>query len=267
MYQIGPQHPSSSSSSNINHHSHSPSPSLRSQISNFLSSHADDPLLLWLRRHSDAPFDAGRQWIVEHFQFGICMFDPQGLRERYARLVEWEGHWVNYWTQTPSYAERHGKPEDPERERRKTIVDNDAALIESGMADASNGAIGQEQTLLTGERMTSEPGLSGGGVMSRGKFTSEPSLLMEDQEEQGKAQKHKSSNSSEKDHSLHHFSVLPTGLGRILGGGSKWENVKIRGANTEVEAHTGLFIPSQNLDYDDLVERVGNKILTWSGDF
>jgi hypothetical protein len=60
-----------------------------------------------------------------------------------------------------------------------------------------------------------------------------------------------------------HFIVLPTGLGRALGGGDKWEAVIIGGVHDEVAAHCGLFIRGQNLDYDGLVERVGKKVLAW----
>jgi len=66
----------------------------------FLMSHSDDPLVRWARKHKDAPFSAGKRWILERFQFGSCMFDPVGLNSRYSRLVAWNGLWVNYWTQT-----------------------------------------------------------------------------------------------------------------------------------------------------------------------
>jgi hypothetical protein len=60
-----------------------------------------------------------------------------------------------------------------------------------------------------------------------------------------------------------HFIVLPTGVGQVLGGGDKWDKVVIEGVKDEVAAHCGLFIRGQNLDYDGLVDRVGNKILAW----
>jgi len=61
----------------------------------------------------------------------------------------------------------------------------------------------------------------------------------------------------------HHFIVLPTGLGRCLGGGEKWEPIQIAGVHDEVAAHCGLFINGQNLDYDGLVDRVGMRVLGW----
>lgn len=79
-----------------------------------------------------------------------------------------------------------------------------------------------------------------------------------------KAQKEeKEKEKNKKTRGAHHFIVLPTGLGQVLGGGEKWEKVLIGGVEDEVAAHTGLFIPGQNLDYDGLVERVGAKVLGW----
>jgi hypothetical protein len=60
-----------------------------------------------------------------------------------------------------------------------------------------------------------------------------------------------------------HFIVLPTGLGRTLGGSNKWESVVIGGVQDEVAAHCGLFIRTQNLDYDGFVENVGKRVLAW----
>ena len=78
----------------------SPSPLVDRALSYF-SNYADAPIVRWLRTHSDDPWSAGKRWVVEHFQFGISMFDPLGLKTRYGQLVEWQGGlWVNYWTQT-----------------------------------------------------------------------------------------------------------------------------------------------------------------------
>jgi hypothetical protein len=62
-----------------------------------------------------------------------------------------------------------------------------------------------------------------------------------------------------------HFIVVPTGLGKNLGGGENWEKVIIGGADDEVAAHCGLFIQKQNLDYDGLLERVSTRIIRWCG--
>lgn len=60
-----------------------------------------------------------------------------------------------------------------------------------------------------------------------------------------------------------HFVVLPTGLGQILGGGEMWEKVHVHAVENEVEAHCGLFIHEQNVEYAKLVERVGQRIEDW----
>ena len=55
-----------------------------------------------------------------------------------------------------------------------------------------------------------------------------------------------------------HFVVRPSRTGA-----EKWELVTIEGVNDEVAAHCGLFIRGQNLDYDGLIGRVGQKIVDW----
>ncbi len=194
---------------------------------NFISSHSDDPLVRWMRKHSDEPFTAAKRWIVEHFQFGICMFDPPGLKERYSTLVAWNGHWVNYWSQTVPTGGNDGKSAQD--------ADNDAALVETGMAQQlSNSARSSNSSIST-------------------------------QDEEGRLKKLQKSREKEakKGSVARHFIVLPTGLGKVLGGGDKWEKVLIHGVKDEVGAHTGLFIRGQNLEYDALVERVGNQVIAW----
>ncbi|KAG6910468.1 hypothetical protein DXG01_010393 [Tephrocybe rancida] len=91
----------------------------------FLSSHSEDPLVRWARKHADDPFSASKRWVVERFQFGSCMFDPNGLKDRYSRLVGWKGGvWVNYWTQT---VPRPKIDSDPTAEQ-KEAVESDEAL-------------------------------------------------------------------------------------------------------------------------------------------
>ncbi|PPQ68460.1 hypothetical protein CVT26_006047 [Gymnopilus dilepis] len=77
-------------------------------------------------------------------------------------------------------------------------------------------------------------------------------------------QEERSDRDSEKKSKHHrHFFVLPNGLGSVLGGMDKWENVPIAGVEDEVNAHTGLFIPKYNLGYDALVEKVASRVLEW----
>ncbi|KAI3613137.1 hypothetical protein WG66_001494 [Moniliophthora roreri] len=266
-------------------HSRSPSPnSLVDRTINFLSSHSDDQFVKWVRKHSDDPFSAGKQWIVEYFQFGSCMFDPSGLKDRYTRLVEWNGPWVNYWTVTlPKHKGSEGSLSASSPELGEALVkENNLALMENGVAD--------NISFDTSSTHSSQPSLS----FSTSSKSSIPSMG-EDQEgdekatkaalkEQQKAEKErlKQQKRIEKERAKEvkaaaraaarekgkekvgrHFVVLPTGLGAILGGGDKWEKVLIAGVDDEVAAHCGMFIPGQNLDYEGLVERVGGKVLDW----
>ncbi|KAG6827017.1 hypothetical protein H0H92_013537 [Tricholoma furcatifolium] len=185
--------------------------SLLDRATSFVSSHSDDPFVRWARKHSDHPFSASKRWVVEHFQFGSCMFDPSGLKDRYTTLVGWQGGlWINYWTQTV---------------RRSN----------SAASGANGDAMIDE---ITSESMSFSP-LYQGDIKYDNK---------------GQAEKVKSGR---------HFIVLPTGLPRDLGGSEKWEKVIIGGVDDEVAAHCGLFIRGQNLDYEGLVARVGQRVLEW----
>ncbi|KAK0447206.1 hypothetical protein EV421DRAFT_1789338 [Armillaria borealis] len=218
--------------------SRSPSPSLIDHTRNFFNSHADDPLVRWARKHSDEPFAASKRWLVEHFQFGSCMFDPPELKARYTALVKWNsGLWVNYYTQTVPRVQEDGHVEE---------ADNDVALLQTGMAE----------TPSTTSPSTSVPELGP-------RTASETKAAKKDDEKRKKKLKKQREKEAKKGKVARHFVVLPTGLGQILGGGEKWENVLIEGVKDEVGAHCGLFIRGQNLDYDGLVDRVSRKIVGW----
>ncbi|KIJ46932.1 hypothetical protein M422DRAFT_778325 [Sphaerobolus stellatus SS14] len=36
--------------------------------------------------------------ILDYMEFGICMFDPNGLTKRYMKLEKWNGQWMAWWT-------------------------------------------------------------------------------------------------------------------------------------------------------------------------
>ncbi|KAF9011758.1 hypothetical protein BDQ17DRAFT_1420177 [Cyathus striatus] len=223
-----------------------PSPFVNRAI-DFVSTHSDSRFVQWVKKHADDPIGAGKKFIVESFQFGSCMFDPSGLRERYSKLVEWDGDlWINYWTQTPP---RLGK--ESKKEHNEEVVDNDMALLENGISG-----------LDVNSSIHSEPANQ---ELSPAELKIKSDLRKQVEKERKNILKHKKKKSEEgsKVKSGHHFSVLPTGLGQVLGGSEKWEKVVIAGVNNEVAAHCGLFIRGQNLDYDDLVERIGTKIFSW----
>ena len=172
------------------------------------------------------------------------MFDPPGLKSRYSHLEKWDGLWVNYWTQTPSDP-TSGPGEEEEAEMGERL-DNDDALVMNGVISSTDGPISPRSSLSS-----APPSPASSNSSTRSSFSS-PS---------GKLKKGRQSEPSKK--KGHHFVVLPNGIGRNLGGWDKWESVVIRGVKDEVAAHTGLFIPEQNLEYDDLIERVGTKVLVW----
>ena len=222
----------------------SPSPLVDRALSYF-SNYTDVPIVRWLRSHADDPWSAGKRWVVEHFQFGISMFDPLGLKTRYAHLVEWQGGlWVNYWTQTVPRPVQN-QPASGQgshitmQTSTETLLDNDNALLVNGIISSG---VGDEHTAPEGTMLQTTPQAIAKQINQTGK--SKP-------KEKNKQEKGK------------HFIVLPKGLGLVLGGIDKWERVIIGGVEDEVSAHTGLFKPDQNLGYEDLVERVEARILGW----
>jgi len=254
----------------------------------FIAARNDDPFSHWLRKHHDDPISAAKRWVIERFQFGICMFDPAGLKARYARLVKWEGEgglWINYWTKTiPVAHHRRSRVEPikateaPKLER----IDNDEALL-------ANGIIPPSDVNATRTSRPATPSFEVASITSSTGSLSNPPLHVTPTKAEAKASENetqKGDKGKEKDKQLkqeekarakaakqeekkgktkaeHHFVVLPNGLGQALGGFERWENVAIAGVEDEVNAHTGLFIPHHNLDYDALVDRVSTRILGW----
>lgn len=202
------------------------------------------------------------------------MFDPGDLKDRYTRLVAWNGLWVNYWTQTVPKKRIVGEEveeEGDERKEEQEVADDDMTLLETGIPDISLSSSNPPTPDGSG---TIEPVVHGPPTKFEAKSVAkarekELKRIRKEREAEVKAavkqQKinAKKEKGKEKITVPRHFIVLPTGLGRALGGGDKWEKVLIGGVDDEVAAHTGLFIPGQNLDYEGLVERVGTKILDW----
>lgn len=179
------------------------------------------------------------------------MFDPLGLKSRYAHLLEWQGGlWINYWTQTV--------PHPVEMQISKEIpVENDKAFLINGII-SSEGVIGDQPSNSSIHSSSSQPPEV---PVSRMR----PQDIANQISQAGKF-KLKEVNKKEKRHAVKsgkHFIVLPKGLGHVLGGMDKWEQVLIGGVEDEVSAHTGIFMPHQNLDYQGLLERVEARILGW----
>ncbi|KAJ3527409.1 hypothetical protein NMY22_g9800 [Coprinellus aureogranulatus] len=239
--------PSSPHSASSSPSRRSPSPNFYDKAVGFLATHAkaDDPVVRWLRKHADDPFSAGKRWIIERFQFGSCMFDPADLGIRYDALQDWNGLWVNYWTYVDAHKhDRKKKDGDAQPKGGETLseadeLDNDIALLDSGIYD----------------RVTSKGGSSTAPAENSDSNNKKRSVL--------KKKRQESLDQSKSKPSLRHFVVLPTGLGKVLGGWEHWEKVPIAGVEDEVAAHTGLFIPEHNLDYAKFVDRVAGKVIGW----
>ncbi|TFK29494.1 hypothetical protein FA15DRAFT_752622 [Coprinopsis marcescibilis] len=218
----------SQSSSTLSHRSRSrsPSPFLERAI-DLVASYTDpeDPFVRWFRKHADDPLRASKRWMVERFQFGGCMFDPSGLKSRYTHLTSWQGGlWINYWTQTVP----PGAPTDSDSAEREDQASNDEALVENGIVSdpTSNTRKGHRASNKLRKLKDGTPAT----VPAK---------------------------------TPRHFVVLPTGLGQHIGGFERWEKVLVAGAQDEVEAHCGLFIPTKNLEYSTFVHRVADRILGW----
>ncbi|KAJ2919703.1 hypothetical protein MD484_g667, partial [Candolleomyces efflorescens] len=241
--------PSSSSSTHSDESwkDRSPSPLFNKAV-DFLASRSkeDDPVVRWLRKHAEDPLSASKRWIVERFQFGICMFDPYGLKDRYSTLVDWNGRWINYWTYTTDRVKQHHDVDSQSitstRQAHAEQLDNDIALLDSGIYETTANISKQNTPGSTSDTEVSAP-----RRRKRDLLRKKQSDL-----EKTKAKPTK-----------RHFVVLPTGLGRVFGGWENWEQVSILGVTDEVEAHTGLFIPQRNLDYTNFVIRVADKVLDW----
>lgn len=221
----------------------SPAPSFMERALSYVpAKNTDDPVVKWLRKHADDPFSAGKRWITERFQFGSCMFDPGDLKRRYSLLVDWGiggGMWVNYWTTTvPKVGQRISANSNdhnavaPTDDWRPVDSSHKEGTVHLDLATEEKSRKQEEKkAMLENKRMRKE----------------EKEALKEEKKKQ----------------SVHHFVVLPNGVAQYLGGLEKWENVPIAGVEDEVGAHTGLFIPNQNFQYEALVERVSSKVLDW----
>ena len=200
-----------------------------------------------LRRAED-PLGAITSWLVEHFQFGACLLDPVGIRERYKALEAWEGHWVNIWTEVPAKGKDRGLGgtakawEEEDKYVRGALPSNTADVLH--FANAEKHASDSESRSRAKARKAAGKAL---------------------RKERKKERKPGSSSARP----ARHFIVLPDVEGkrtesRRYGSLERWERFPILNVADEVEAHCGLFIRSKNPMYEKLVERVADVILDWS---
>ena len=218
------------------------------------------------------------------------MFDPAGLKNRYLRLVNWEsegGLWINYWTTTvPVLHQPHSRVDSIKAtevpKMKMDEIDNDEALVTNGIIPPPDIDTPRTSTPSTLKIVTSTGSSSNLPVhtvptkaeakasakeMQKEEKAREKEAKQQEkrlkQEEKARAKAAKQEEKSRKAKPERHFVILPNGLGGVLGGFEQWENVAIAGVEDEVNAHTGLFIPDHNLDYEALVSRVSTRILGW----
>lgn len=220
------------------------------------------------------------------------MFDPSGLKSRYSNLVNWTGLWTNYWTETlPRKKPGVGTKSEHEHEQDlqdAQIRENDDALIETGAVDPPVSSETEERGQgISNDLVLLNPEIAPVSSMAEEDLNKEAEKEMNKEKQDGlkkaeKAEKIRLKAIRKEEEAEvkrrkeeqrkriippRHFIVLPTGLGAALGGSDNWEKVKIAGVQDEVAAHTGLFKRDQNLNYDGLVESVGQRIIDWSNTF
>lgn len=211
------------------------------RVADRLVSQSDHPFMRWLRKHSDSPFRAMTTWIIEHFQFGVCMFDPPGLKERYIALEHWGGPWINFWTETSANGD---------------VVYNPDGHVNNKVADEADKSSLPNNTAEIGQFvMDNENHLSETYKHAR---AAEKSIRKERDAER----------KSKKPRPARHFIVLPHMRNACsdswhFGSRERWERVQILNAEDEVKAHCGIFIRDLNPEYDQLVKRVADIIEGW----
>jgi hypothetical protein len=184
------------------------------------------------------------------------MLDPSGLNARYDKLVAWNGKWVNYWTHTMPKSgpvDSESAPSDIE----ETLTGSRTSLQPNAEVESSISSAGSSMVSLD-----SDDGDKTSDV--RIEVAQPPEQPQEGKEdkvhEDVKLAKKKMRKAAKK---ARHFVVRPSTRQCNSPGAEKWELVTIGGVNDEVAAHCGLFIRGQNLDYDGLIARVGQKIVDW----
>ncbi|KZT38422.1 hypothetical protein SISSUDRAFT_1046968 [Sistotremastrum suecicum HHB10207 ss-3] len=216
---------------------------------NLMQRVSNDPFVKFIRKHNDDPFGAAKKEIVEHFEFGSCMFDPKGLMERYQKLEKWNGKWLNFWTRT--IVHDHSGEDNPSKESSEESDIESAASV--GTDSKDDGSHLQVRPEIVHQESSSS-------VTSTA--SSQQSI------EHGHHRHHHLVNEEKcrvvncRTHPRH-FIVLPFTNSKYY---SRWQLVEIAGVDDEVQAHCGIFIRTQNLDYEAFVERVGKVIIGWQQD-
>jgi len=252
----------------------------------FIAKHSTDPFVLFLQKHPDAPVSAMSRWVVEHFEFGFAMFDYSELWERYNKLERWNGAWVNFWTETVGQDESIGEnagAQDGKWVERWSTSDGRALVVGGRGGAVSPSVIIEDEFERAMKKATEKERKKRDKEESVRRKKEEKLQLKAEKQERERLQMERetairegrepppeirtkptdSSPSSEQMSSSNdrrspqHFITLP------WSSKDRWLKVKVNGVEDEVAAHCGLFIRSQNPQYDDFVARVGRVVLGW----
>jgi len=252
----------------------------------FIAKHSTDPFVLFLQKHSDAPVGAMSRWVLDHFEFGFAMFDYRDLWERYNKLQQWNGAWVNFWTETPGDGgtnEESGGTQDGKWTERWSTDNGHPLVVGRRERAVSPSVVIEDEFERAMKKATEKERKRREKEESKRREKEEKLRLKAEKEEQERRRVEMENAIREGQEVTPEISIKPadspppsgqtsTDNGRegpqhfiTLPWSSKerWLKVKITGVEDEVAAHCGLFIRTQNLEYDDFVARVGRVVLGW----
>jgi hypothetical protein len=214
-----------------------------------------------------------KRWVVNHFEFGSSAFDVSGLKERYKKMDEWDGEWVNFYTLT--VPKPKGKPEATERVRSHSTTElvPPAKSITTEPNDVAQPSVTSHNTpastiapphahdshhislserayaLLSPSQKETHASLQNPSFSLKASYFQTELLKFGIGMGMG--------GDKFKEGVPRHFIVLPWALGK------KWTAVPVAGSLDEVDAHCGIFFRDRNFGYDTLVGKVADDVEGW----
>jgi hypothetical protein len=228
------------------------------------------------------------RWVLEHFEFGFAMFDYTDLWERYNKLEQWNGAWVNFWTETAGHGETNkdsGGTQDGLWTERWSTGDGHALVVGRSKGAVSPSVVIEDAFERAMKKATEKERKRRDKAESIRREKEEKLRLKAEKQEQERLRMERERAIREGREVPPEIEIKPTDADLpppsvqtctdndkagpqhfiTLPWTSKerWLKVKVTGVEDEVAAHCGLFIRSQNLEYDDFVARVGRVVLGW----
>jgi len=214
----------------------------------FMAQHSDDKIVKFVKKHKDNPLGAAMTWIVEHFTFGIIMFEPHELLLRYKALEIWDKPWINYWTITVERPISSGRSTPTHSSSHSSSL-SEVTMIDPPKPIEEYSSIGDLYTDMN-ESRSELPITVHQGAVER----SSPGSL------HSPSPSSTSSMARRKPTKARQFITVPPSKTPYS---SRWESVQIGGVKDEVGAHCGIFIRGQNLEYEQFVKRVADRVYSW----